>query len=335
MAADGGLSVAPRPTAASAAWDEAAARDPVAAGLRQEAERRAAEQAARVEELVAGGVVDDVLAVVLQAEADGIPYGEIQDFLDDYLVGRWGDAASPLLQTILRTNVQSAFNDLRYLRVTSDPTRPYWRFHAVVDGRTSDTCIAAHGTTLPADDRWWVTHWPPLHHNCRSTVVPLTDDEVAMIGGTTERPPLTAALAAEGFGIPPEATPITVEPRAASPTARRDVPERYGHISFRPTKGMADAAERGVELHEEGFSGDGLKPETVRRAHRIAARETLTPEHVREMRAWFARHESDRRPGWAEPPTPGYVAWLLWGGDPGQSWSGKVVAQMDAADAED
>jgi hypothetical protein len=115
----------------------------------------------------------------------------------------------------------------------------------------------------------------------------------------------------------------------------RSLPDRYAEIDFQPTQGMADAAARGLELHEEGLSGDGLKPETVRRANQIAARELLTPDHVREMRGWFARHETDRTPDWADPPTPGYVAWQLWGGDAGQGWSSKVVEQMDAADEAD
>ena len=98
-----------------------------------------------------------------------------------------------------------------------------------------------------------------------------------------------------------------------------------------PTKAMADAAARGLRLHEEGKSGDGLKPETVRRANIIARRDELTESHVREMRAWFARHESDKRPGWddAGEETPGFTAWLLWGGDPAQSWSERKVAEMD------
>lgn len=98
---------------------------------------------------------------------------------------------------------------------------------------------------------------------------------------------------------------------------------------LRPPAGMAAAARRGLELHKEGHSGDGLKPETVSRAGRIAAREPLTESHVQEMNAWFARHEVDRKDGWDSPPTPGYVAHLLWGGDPGKSWSAKMVAKMD------
>ena len=36
------------------------------------------------------------------------------------------------------------------------------------------------------------------------------------------------------------------------------------------------------------------------------------------MRAWHARHAVDKRPDWDNPPTPGYVAFLLWGGEPGR-----------------
>lgn len=98
-----------------------------------------------------------------------------------------------------------------------------------------------------------------------------------------------------------------------------------------PTAAMASAAKRGLRLHEAGKSGDGLKPETVRRANIIAERQELTEDHVREMRAWFARHEADRRPGWDDPggESPGFVAWLLWSGDAGQAWSERKVAELD------
>ena len=104
-------------------------------------------------------------------------------------------------------------------------------------------------------------------------------------------------------------------------------------VSLVPSAGMAAAARRGLQLHEEGRSGDGLKPETVARAKRIAARERLTPEHVREMRAWFRRHKVDKRPGWSTKgsETPGYTAWMLWGGDPAWRWSEAKVSQMERA----
>jgi uncharacterized protein len=102
-------------------------------------------------------------------------------------------------------------------------------------------------------------------------------------------------------------------------------------VDLKPTAGMAAAAKRGLKLHEEGRSGDGLKPETVARAGKIADRESLTADHVREMRAWFRRHKVDKRPDWnkAGDETPGYTAWLLWGGDPAWRWSEAKVSQME------
>lgn len=108
--------------------------------------------------------------------------------------------------------------------------------------------------------------------------------------------------------------------------------ESRAAVSTRPTAGMAAAAREGLRLHEAGRSGDGLKPETVRRANIIAARQSLTPDHVIEMSAWFARHASDRKPGWdkAGEETPGYVAWQLWGGDAARDWASAKAKALKA-----
>lgn len=103
-------------------------------------------------------------------------------------------------------------------------------------------------------------------------------------------------------------------------------------VDLKPTAGMAAAAKRGLRLHEEGKSGDGLKPETVARANKIARREALTEDHVKEMNAWFARHETaSKSPGWdkAGEEKPGFVAWLLWGGTPAKNWAKRKTAAME------
>jgi HK97 family phage prohead protease len=107
-------------------------------------------------------------------------------------------------------------------------------------------------------------------------------------------------------------------------------------VSLKPTAGMAAAAKRGLRLHEEGKSGDGLKPETVARANRLARRDEMNSDWVREMNAWFARHESaSKSPGWDTPgeEKPGFVAWLLWGGTPAKNFAARKVKQLEAESA--
>lgn len=102
-------------------------------------------------------------------------------------------------------------------------------------------------------------------------------------------------------------------------------------VSLTPPEAMQAAARDGLERHERGESGDGLKPETVARANRIAAGEALTEDHVREMAGWFARHRATRPEGDPEG-SPWYAAWQLWGGDAGADWSRRTVERLDEAD---
>ena len=107
--------------------------------------------------------------------------------------------------------------------------------------------------------------------------------------------------------------------------------EERAAVSLKPTAGMASAARRGLKLHEEGKSGDGLKPETVARANRLARREEMNDDWVREMNAWFARHEASKTSGWDQPPdySPAFVAWLLWGGNAAKNWSARKVKELE------
>lgn len=87
-----------------------------------------------------------------------------------------------------------------------------------------------------------------------------------------------------------------------------------------PPAGVIAAVKRGLALYDEGKGGDGLKPETVRRARSMADGEAQSIEWLTvEAPGWFARHDESRPDGDPEG-TPWQVAWLLWGGDAGRRW---------------
>jgi ClpP class serine protease len=98
-----------------------------------------------------------------------------------------------------------------------------------------------------------------------------------------------------------------------------------------PPEAVQREALKGVALHEAGKSGDGIKPETIRRANSIANGEPQSEQWVTsEAPAWFARHEADWEEGVDDvegQESPGYVAWLLWGGDAGKEWVEEMQQQ--------
>lgn len=103
-------------------------------------------------------------------------------------------------------------------------------------------------------------------------------------------------------------------------------------------QGVKAELKRGLAWNEAGHGGDGLKPETVAWARRLANDEPITREKAVDMRAWLARHEVDKqgegfRPGEPGYPSPGRVAWALWGGDPAVTWSDRVVKHFENEDS--
>lgn len=104
-------------------------------------------------------------------------------------------------------------------------------------------------------------------------------------------------------------------------------------------KGVIRELKKGLNWHDEGKSGDGLTSATVNWATRMVNGSDISPEKAIKMRAWLARHESDKKGEGYKPGDPGFpsagrVAWALWGGDPAVTWSSKIVGQMEKADEE-
>ena len=103
-------------------------------------------------------------------------------------------------------------------------------------------------------------------------------------------------------------------------------------INTTPTDGMVDEAKKGIEWRKE-FNRGGTRVGAVR-ASQIVNKQKLSPSTVRRMFSFFSRHEVDKqaegfKPGEKGYPSNGRIAWALWGGDAGFSWSTKVRNRLD------
>lgn len=92
---------------------------------------------------------------------------------------------------------------------------------------------------------------------------------------------------------------------------------------------IREAAAQGVKWHEEGKSGRGVVPRTVREA-RAMSRGDITEDKVVRASAWAARHKPDldatgAKPGEEGFPTPGAVAHYLWGIPTGTRYAAAVA----------
>lgn len=104
-------------------------------------------------------------------------------------------------------------------------------------------------------------------------------------------------------------------------------------IDFKPTSGMAEEAQRGLDWRKE-FGRGGTNVGSTR-ASQLIKRQNLSPDTVKRMYSFFARHEVDKqgegfKQGEEGYPSAGRIAWALWGGDAGFSWSKKKRDQIEA-----
>lgn len=123
------------------------------------------------------------------------------------------------------------------------------------------------------------------------------------------------------------------EDQVASKSVRVDY--KGTSIHTKPTVEMAAEAEQGLEWRAE--YGKGGTAVGVARARDIKNRRYLSPETVKRMNSYFARHEVDKEAeGFYEGqegfPSAGRIAWALWGGDPGKVWAAELVEEMNEID---
>ena len=109
----------------------------------------------------------------------------------------------------------------------------------------------------------------------------------------------------------------------------------YDDLDFTIPKGAKEEAKRGLEWRKE--FGRGGTSVGLNSARYILNNTTAGAEKTRHIAKYFPRHEVDKRaegwrPGEKGYPSNGRIAWALWGGEAGKSWSQKLVRAMNKRD---
>lgn len=168
----------PQPPAAALAWWQK--KVPVTS---DEFEDLSTEARARAFTVAGLHKLDQVSAVHKALEttiATGRPMEEFKRDMGRKLDGK---LSAYQLETIYRTNVQSAYHAGRYsqmMRVSEN--MPFWRYVAVDDSRTRPSHKALNGIVRRFDDPFWDDFYPPNGFRCRCTVQALSDRQMRQKG---------------------------------------------------------------------------------------------------------------------------------------------------------
>lgn len=103
-------------------------------------------------------------------------------------------------------------------------------------------------------------------------------------------------------------------------------------MSHKPTDGMVTAAKRALAWRRE--YGRGGTDVGVARARNIANRDSLSDETVKRMFSFFSRHENNKAKHYSAKesdggPTAWRIAWDLWGGNAGFSFSKRIAERLE------
>jgi HK97 family phage portal protein len=127
----------------------------------------------------------------------------------------------------------------------------------------------------------------------------------------------------------PDATPLFIATQ--NPNKSFEDLDIKKKTSYRPTDAMVNNARRALRWKDDGEDGGTIIGLT--RANQIVNKENLSEETVVRMFSFFSRHEVDKQAdgfysGQEGYPSNGRVAWDLWGGDAGFSWSRNIVQKL-------
>ena len=150
----------------------------------------------------------------------------------------------------------------------------------------------------------------------------VTEDAVDAVNATTGKGAPTAELPGEAGS---QAAPVSTEEELS-----QTVEINFADDTYVPTKEMASNAKRALEVREsKPPSQRGMTSVGLARARDLQNRKPLSEETVRRMKAYFDRHEIDKKgETWAQQGK-GWQAWNGWGGDAGQTWANAIVERLN------
>lgn len=101
--------------------------------------------------------------------------------------------------------------------------------------------------------------------------------------------------------------------------------------TYKPTEAMASAAKRAKKMRDsQPPSNQGMTRTGLERMNQLINREPLSLEAVKRMYSFFSRHEVDKQSdSWKKGDSKAEQAWLGWGGDPGFTWSKRIIEQAE------
>ncbi len=200
----------PKAPAEALAWF--AARVPFTRDERDKLAEEAKKRAFFVSNVAQLRLVSDVHKAITKAVAKGTTLQDFKASMGDKLAAAWGEERPAVVETIFRTNVQAAYNAGR-LEQFEDPLvkrfRPMRGWAVILDGRTTEfICRPLATVVVPAGSAFASSHIPPLHMNCRTGLMALSEEDArADYGGRTETHVLPDVEPQEGFGGDPRALP--------------------------------------------------------------------------------------------------------------------------------
>ena len=94
------------------------------------------------------------------------------------------------LKLIFDVNTRMAWSAGRWQRIqAAKDSHPYLRYVTRADERVRQSHRVWHNVTLPVDDPWWRTHYPPCGWRCRCRAVPMRRAEFEQMGDLQRQPP--------------------------------------------------------------------------------------------------------------------------------------------------